>query len=274
MKAAQFSYLRAADVASAVAALAAGGGEAKAFGGGQSLGPMLNLRLARPAQLVDVGRLASLKTMTPHGNGWRIGGAVTHAMLEDQPLAGCEMIAAVAGNIAYRAIRNRGTVGGSLAHADPAADWPLAFAALGASLLLAGPKGERSVPADAFMTGTFATQLREDEIIAAVDVTKPGEGYRWGYWKFCRKTGEFPEASAALLLDPSRKLARLFMGALDGPPKELPLLARDIALRGEQAVSEKSVSAAFDAAGLGFSGPVRTLRVTAVRRAVKMAVGS
>lgn len=269
MKAAAFEYLKPADVSGAVKALAGSGGEAKPMGGGQSLGPMLNLRLARPKLVVDVSRLESMRAIEDRGGAWRIGGAVTHSAIEDAKLTGCTVLSDVARGIAYRTIRNRGTIGGSLAHADPAADWPLALPALAATIFIAGPAGERSVPADKFMQGAFATVLAEDEIIVAVEVPKLSASARWGYWKFCRKTGEFPEASAAMLLDPERKLARLWVGALNGAPRPLEALAADLALRGSLAASETAVSAALELCAPEPDPIQRRLHVTAVRRAVQ-----
>ena len=214
MKAAVFDYTRPKDLGEALKALASMPGEAKPIAGGQSLGPMLNLRLARPKLLVDVSQIVSLKDIKDEGNAWRIGASVTHAQLEDRPLAGCEPLAKVARVVAYRAVRNRGTVGGSLAHADPAADWPLVFATLDAVVRVAGPSGTREIKADAFMTAAFTTPLADDEIVESVTVPKLGAGARWGYYKFCRKTGEFPEAAAALLLAPARRVARGVAGAL------------------------------------------------------------
>src|SRR5262249_555976 len=137
MKAARFNYARPRDAGEALAALAKAEG-GKIVGGGQSLGPMLNLRLARPALLVDISRLKALQQMEDTGRTWHIGAGVTHARLEDARgrLSGGEMLCEVAAAIAYRSVRNRGTVGGSLAHADPAADWPLPLAALAASLTI------------------------------------------------------------------------------------------------------------------------------------------
>lgn len=268
MKAAAFEYLKPKDVGEAVKALTQGAGEAKALGGGQSLGPMLNLRLARPKLIVDVSRLEAMRSIEDKGAFWRIGGAVTHSAIEDARLAGCEVLSDVARNIAYRTIRNRGTIGGSLAHADPAADWPLAMPALGATIVISGPGGERSVPADAFMQGAFATVLADDELILAVEVPKLSAAARWGYWKFCRKTGEFPESSAAVLLDPERKLARLWVGALDGAPQPLERLAADVAQRGSLAATELAASEALERAAPGLDPVMRRLHITAVRRAV------
>jgi aerobic carbon-monoxide dehydrogenase medium subunit len=231
MKAAAFDYARPRDVGEAIALLAQAKGNAKALAGGQSLGPMLNLRLARPGLLIDISRLDELRHIEDAGDAWRIGAAVTHSEIEDAngSLAGGAMLVEVAAGIAYRAVRNRGTIGGSLAHADPAADWPLALAALGTGVVLRGPAGERSVPAARLITAAFTTEIKEDELVAAVLVPKLSPGARFGYFKFCRKTGEFPDASAAVVIDPERDATHVFLGALSGPPQPLPELARRIA---------------------------------------------
>jgi len=231
MKAAAFEYARPRDLGEAVALLAQGKGSAKALAGGQSLGPMLNLRLARPSLLVDVSRLEELRGIEDAGDAWRIGAAVTHSEIEDADgtLGGGAMLVEVAAGIAYRAVRNRGTIGGSLAHADPAGDWPLALAALGADVILRGPAGERRISAGQLVTAAFTTEIRDDEIVTAVLAPKLSGAARFGYFKFCRKTGEFPEASAAVVIDPERDAVRVYLGALSGPPHALPELARRIA---------------------------------------------
>lgn len=266
MKAAAFDYTRPKDLGEALKALASMPGEAKPIAGGQSLGPMLNLRLARPKLLVDVSKIVALKDIKDEGNAWRIGASVTHAQLEDRPLAGCEPLAKVARVVAYRAVRNRGTVGGSLAHADPAADWPLVFATLDAVVRIAGPSGRREIRADAFMTAAFTTALADDEIVESVAVPKLGAGARWGYYKFCRKTGEFPEAAAALLLDPERRVARCFAGALDRPPQPLESVARATAQEGT--ASADMIAAALARVAPGLGPAARKLRATAVQRAI------
>jgi carbon-monoxide dehydrogenase medium subunit len=267
VKAAQFDYVRPRDLTEALAALKAP--DAKPIAGGQSLGPMLNLRLARPKVLVDVSKLAELKSITDEGDAWRIGASVTHAELEDRPLAFCEPLAKVARVIAYRTVRNRGTVGGSLAHADPAADWPLVLAALDATVRVAGPAGRREVKADALMTAPFTTQLRDDEIVESVRVPKLANGARWGCYKFWRKTGEFPDASAALLLDPQRRVARLFAGALDRPPQPLDAVARAVAQHGT--ASRDMIDAGLARVAPGMGPAARKLRATAVERAIALA---
>ena len=182
---------------------------------------------------------------------------------------GCNMISHVARNIAYRTIRNRGTIGGSLAHADPAGDWPLALPTLDAKILVIGPNGERTVQASEFITGAFVSVLADNEIILAVEIPKISKDAHWGYWKFCRKIGEFPEASAAMLLDPERKLARLWVGALDGAPKPLDKLATNIAQRGSSSVNEVDIKLALDANVPEPNFGQRKLQVTAVHRTIR-----
>jgi carbon-monoxide dehydrogenase medium subunit len=272
MKAAAFSYFSAKSVDEAVKQLASMPGEAKAIAGGQSLGPMLNLRLARPKFLVDVSKIETLRTIADEGKAWRIGASVTHAQLEDKPLAGCAPLSEVARVIAYRAIRTRGTLGGSLAHADPAADWPLVLPTLGATVNVIGRNGKRQIPAEQFMTSAFATVLAEDELVESVSIPKLSAGASWGYYKFCRKTGEFPEAAAAVLLDPERRVARVFAGALDKAPQSLDTVARTLAESGAQAVTNDMIDAALQRAAPGMSGVARKLRATAVKRAIAQAV--
>jgi carbon-monoxide dehydrogenase medium subunit len=233
VKAARFDYHRARDLDDAVATLAANA-EAKVLAGGQSLGPMLNLRLARPSLLVDVGRIEALRSVADDGDAVRIGAAVTHAAIEDGCVAapGGDILAAVAGRIAYRAIRNRGTIGGSLAHADPAADWLTVLAALDAEVLMVSPRGRRRAPVAGFMLGPFTTPLAADELIEAVRLPKPSPLARWGYCKLWRKTGEFAEALAAAFVDPARGLARVVMGATEGPPTILDGLGAGLAAGG------------------------------------------
>ena len=156
------------------------------------------LRASGAAGSVGIGnrwRLEALQQMEDAGRTWRIGAGVTHARLEDARgrLFGSEMLCEVAAAIAYRSVRNRGTIGGSLAHADPAADWPLALAALGASLNIRGPT-PRNLPVAHFIQGAFTTTLAANEVIESIDVPKLSRAGRYGFYKFCRKTGEFAEA--------------------------------------------------------------------------------
>ncbi|UUX96448.1 FAD binding domain-containing protein [Aquabacterium sp. J223] len=221
MKPAPFAYHAAQDLPQALALLAEADGLAKPVGGTQSLGPMLNLRLAQPPLLVDLSRLPALRGAALRGDALRIGAAVTHARLEDGELPDVTrgLLPHVAAGIAYRAVRNRGTLGGSLAHADPAADWVSTMALLDATLVLAGPGGERTLRAGDFFLGAFTTALAPDEVLAAVEVPCFSPAARWAYRKVCRKPGEFAEALAAAWLDASRGIARVVLGALPGMPQ-------------------------------------------------------
>jgi carbon-monoxide dehydrogenase medium subunit len=221
MKAPAFDYARPKDLGEALKLLAEGGRPAA---GTQSLGPMLNLRLAQPALLVDVRGIEELRSVVQDDQSVTLGACITHAEIEDRrvpdPTGG--LLASIAGNIAYRAVRNRGTLGGSLAHADPAADWPTAMTMLGAVAAVAGPKGPRAIPIESFITGIFSTALAPDELLVAVRIPKRSKRARYGYWKFCRKAGEFAQAIGAALHDPERDELRAVIGALQGPPYLLP----------------------------------------------------
>jgi carbon-monoxide dehydrogenase medium subunit len=272
MKAAAFDYVRPPDLGAALRHLAEGDGDAKPLAGGQSLGPMLNLRLARPKLLVDISRLQELRGITDAGDHWRIGAAVTHAELEDAAgkLEGAELVPQVASGIAYRSVRNRGTIGGSLAHADPAGDWPLALAALDATVLVAGAKGERKLPAGQFMKAAFTTALAESEAIVALLVPKLSRARRLGYYKFCRKTGEFPEASACAIFDPERRIARVFLGATQGAPIPLPAVARAVAEGGRAAATREAALAAVGAVS-NIEESERRMRAAVLLRALQQA---
>jgi carbon-monoxide dehydrogenase medium subunit len=252
MKAARFDYVRPGDVGEALAALAKAEGGAKLLAGGQSLGPMLNLRLARPSLLVDVSRLESLARVDDIGSAFRIGAGVTHSRIEDMRgrLAGGEMLCEVAAGIAYRAVRNRGTIGGSIAHADPAADWLVALAALGATINIRAIDGVRSIPVEQFVLGAFSTALRDSEIIETIDVPKLARAGRYGYYKFCRKTGDFAEAAAAAVFDPQTGAARVYLAAVCPVPVSLGTIAARVAREGKSAASgEAAARAIAEAAG-------------------------
>jgi carbon-monoxide dehydrogenase medium subunit len=268
VKAAAFDYVRPRDIGEALAVLGGDHAMAKILAGGQSLLPMLNLRLARPTLLVDISRVAALRDIEERDALVRIGAAVTHAELEDRDIPGCAMVRAVAAGIAYRSVRNRGTIGGSLAHADPAADWPLTLAALGATIVVEGKSGRRNLPAADFMVAAFQTRAADNEMIVAVDVPKLSKAARYGYYKFCRKTGEFPEASAAAVFDPELRTARVYVGALSVPPRALDDLAAAIAQKGAAAITDSAIAAAVDpVAGSDPAG--RRMHRAAVARALK-----
>ena len=219
MKAATFDYARARSTAHAVELLAERPGS-RLLAGGQSLGPMLNLRLARPGRLIDIRECAELRRYMETPDEAVYGAAVTHGEIEDgevpDPTPG--WLRRAARNIAYRAVRNRGTIGGSLAHADPAADWPVVLAALGAEVWIEGPAGARAEPLHSFVHGPFATNLAEGEVLTAVRVPRPSSGSRFGYCKLSAKSGEFAQAFAVVFEDPERGARRAVIGAIERAP--------------------------------------------------------
>ncbi|PHY07516.1 MAG: carbon monoxide dehydrogenase [Alcaligenaceae bacterium] len=248
MKAASFEYVKPATLSETLRALARSDGQAKLMAGSQSLGPMLNLRLARPAQVVDVSRLDELRSVELIEGCVRVGASVTHAEIED----GCfellrgHPVQEMAARIAYRSVRNRGTVGGSLAHADPAADWILAARALNALVeVRAFEQAPRLIKMQDFMLAAYTTSLAEGEVITALHLPRLSAQARWGYYKFCRKTGEFAEASCAVYFEPASATAQIVVGALDGAPVALETLASEVARSGAAAASEAAIEAAL-----------------------------
>jgi carbon-monoxide dehydrogenase medium subunit len=194
VKPAAFDYVRPSTVAEALKALQGTPG-AKVLAGGQTLGPMLNLRLAQPAMLVDITRIPELAAVTEDKDAVTIGATVTHAAIEDgripDPTGG--FLGRVAGGIAYRAVRTRGTIGGSLAHADPSADWLACLTALGAEVVIAN-RTIFSLPLPAFVHGSMETKLAPEDLILGVRIPRFPRAARFGFHKICRKTGEFADA--------------------------------------------------------------------------------
>ncbi|HWK46654.1 MAG TPA: FAD binding domain-containing protein [Stellaceae bacterium] len=220
MKATSLDYARAGSLAEAAALLAEGGDGARPLSGGQSLGPMLNLRLASPRLLVDLRHIPELRGIEETAEALTIGAAITHAAIEDRrvPDIGHDVLPRVAGGIAYRAVRNRGTIGGGLAHADPAADWVSALTALDATVLTYAAAGTRAMPIGAFILGAFHTSLLPGEFIQAIRIPRLSPAARWGWYKVCRKPGEFAASIGAILHDPPRGVYRAVMGATGGRP--------------------------------------------------------
>jgi aerobic carbon-monoxide dehydrogenase medium subunit len=262
MKASPFEHTRPASLAEAISLLAGDAGTARVLAGGQSLGPMLNLRLAQPSLLVQVNQLPELAGVAIDADAVTIGACVTHAAIADGrvPDIGGNVLAHVADNIGYRAVRNRGTIGGSLCHADPAADWVTVLTALDAVVLLQGPDGARSVRVAAFIQGAFRTALLPGEILRAVRVPRLPSDARWGYVKACRKPGDFAHAMAAVLL--TVRTRRAVIGALGGKP---------LLLESEGASIDGATHAlqAMD----GLDRVQRHMQLTTLRRALVEATG-
>src|SRR5207302_3640680 len=175
---ASFAYHRPGSVPEAVALLAELGDEAKILAGGLSLVPMMNFRLARPSDLVDVTRIPGLSYLRADGDGLRIGALTTHRAIETSTdpavLADFGVLPRAARWIGHYPIRSRGTFGGSIAHADPAAEWCLLAVLLGAEVVLAGPRGPRTVPAAEFFQGYYTTAADPDEMVTELRFPRPG----------------------------------------------------------------------------------------------------
>jgi len=267
MKAGAFQYQRPGTAAEACALLAAGAGLSKPIAGGQSLGPMLNLRLAQPDTVIDLTVLASLGEVRDEGEAVFIGAGVTHAAIEDArvPDPSRGLMPFVASNIAYRAVRNRGTLGGSLAHADPAADWVSTMRLLDAVYVIEGPQGRREVASGDFMQAAFTTVLGADDLLLGVSIAKCSASAKFGYFKFCRKVGDFAEAIGAVLLDPARGVRRAVIGATAGAP----YLVQDI--EGVLGGSQASIDAEVRSSGCDEPYEFQ-LHVVALKRAVAQAL--
>ena len=231
MKPAEFAYHRAASVEDALEHLAAGGNGTKLLGGGQSLGPMLNLRLTRPSALVDISSVETLRGIESARESVIAGAAVTHAEIEDRPASDPieHAMREVAAGIAYRAVRNRGTLGGSIAHADPAADWISFLLCADARVRIRGAAGERSVPMPDFIRAAYTTALAPGEILTHIKIPRAAARARFGFYKLCRKTGELAEAMGAVLIDPERRYCRVVAGAIGSKPVVLPATTRALA---------------------------------------------
>ena len=275
MKPVDFTYHRAASVDDAVERLAASGDGAKLIGGGQSLGPMLNLRLARPGTLIDISSIEALRGIESARESVIAGAATTHAEIEDRPVSDPieRAMREVAAGIAYRAVRNRGTIGGSIVHADPSADWTCFLLCADARVRIRGVDGERDVRMHHFTHAAYTTTVARDEIVTRIEVPRASEGARFGFCKLCRKTGELAEAMGAVLVDPERRYCRVVAGAVGAKPVSLPAATRSLAE--SAAPPEPEALRAEIAACTGERDPVKMhMAAVAVRRAVDRALAT
>ena len=199
MKSPAFDFVRADSIDHVHALLAQHGDDARVLAGGQTLLATLNMRLSQPALLVDIGGLQSLRGITVSGNTLRIGALTRHVDIEDSALVAqhAPLLAQAAPHIAHRAIRNRGTFGGALAYADPAAEWPACVLALGGTLVLASTKGERRVAAQDYFQGLFATARRDDELLVACELPCVTANQRQHFDELARRHGDYAVAGLA-----------------------------------------------------------------------------
>ena len=275
MKPAAVDYIRPRSLGEAIGFLAKAGTEACVIAGGQSLVAMMNLRIAAPALLIDIGRLPELAVAGDDPDGVTLGACVTHAMVEDDrvPDPSRGLLPRVAAGLAYRAIRNRGTIGGSLALADPAAEWPAVLAALAAEAWVYGPNGRRAIGCAEFASGIFATRLGPGEIVEKIWIPRLSATGRWGYLKLCRKLGEFAQALAVAVCDPARGYSRVVIGAANGPPLVLAEASASLAAgRHDMGSMREAIAADLDrAADRHLDDFARNLHAVAAWRAVRQA---
>ena len=202
MKPAPFEYERVADLQSALAALAWFGKDAKVLAGGQSLIPMLNLRLASTERLIDVGRLDELRYIRVIDNELRIGALTTHnAVLRSSEVAEhCPIMVEAYRLVSHHSVRNRGTIGGSLCHNDPASEMPLVVNLLGATLIAHRASGERAIAADQFFKGNFETALDANELLTEIRVPIPAKGHGWSFQEVSQRKGDYALAAAGAMM--------------------------------------------------------------------------
>jgi CO/xanthine dehydrogenase FAD-binding subunit len=202
MKPPPFDYERPANTNAALASLANHGGRAKVLAGGQSLLPMLNLRLVSPEYLIDISRLDELKYIRVADNELRIGALTTHnTVLKSADVAArCPIMVEAYRQVSHHSVRNRGTIGGSLCHNDPAAEMPLVINLLGALLVARSKNGERVVSAEQFFRGHFETALEDDELLTEIRIPIPAKGHGWSFQEVSQRKGDFALVAAAALL--------------------------------------------------------------------------
>jgi carbon-monoxide dehydrogenase medium subunit len=286
MKPAAFDYAVPATVAEAVALLAQHDGAAKPIAGGQSLLPVLNFRLAAPTLLVDLRLLPGLDRIEVAAAGTRIGAKVRWRDIEKSAVlasaTGQPLLCAAIAHVAHYQIRNRGTVGGSLAHGDPAAEMPGLAVTLDAKLRIIGSKGERMADAAGFFTGPLSTELGPDELILEVLLPAWPAARRWGFEEFARRRGDFAIAGAAVWFDTdaSGRAVNTHIGIIGASDRPRRLPAAEAAINGT-AVDAGAIAAAVDAARAAVD-PMndihasadyrRSLAGTMVERALKAAV--
>lgn len=264
MKAAQFDYVRASTVAEAVAVLDQHE-DAKILAGGQSLVPLLALRMARPSVVVDINPVADLSSMSTMPDGsLRAGALVRHQMLVEQPHHG--LLAEVARWIGHAAIRSRGTFGGSIAHADPAAELPALVVALDAGVHVTGPGGDRRIESDGLFAGALSTTVRENEMITAIDFPPVD---RWGFAEFSHRHGDFAVV-LALAAEVGGEI-RIVLGGVGPTPVRALGAEQELRSGGPDSVGRAAAAAAAEIDPTGdLHGTVefrRTITAEMVRRA-------
>jgi carbon-monoxide dehydrogenase medium subunit len=272
---AAFDYVRVDSVDAAVAALTEHGDEAKLLAGGHSLVPLMKLRLATPSVLVDVGRVAELSYVRDEGDHLAVGALTRHHDLHTSSLLADDapILAHAAGQVGDPQVRHRGTIGGSIAHGDPASDLPAVLLALRATLVARGPGGERSIAVDDFFTGFLETALRPDEVLTEVRVPKvTGQG--WSFQKLNRRAQDWAIVGVACVHGPTAT----GVGLVNMAPRPIRAAATESALASGASVEDAAAVADADtdpSADLNASAPYRRhLARVLVRRALAEAAAT
>lgn len=251
MKPAPFEYIRATSVEDAVAALSASGGTAKILAGGQSLVPMLNFRLIDAPTFIDINAIEGLSGIEETaGNGLRIGATTRHHAVETSEAveARFPVVHAAMQHVAHLAIRNRGTIGGSLSHADPAAEWPALAILLDATLTTASPDGGRAIPASDFFLAPLTTALADDEMVTAVNLPGLPDGCGWGFEEVAQRHGDFAIAGAAALVSlAGGKISEIRIALFGADETPVRATAAETALTGVTPTPEAIAAAAATA---------------------------
>jgi len=251
MYSANFEYYRANSAAEAVQLLKAHPG-AKLLAGGHSLLPQMKLRVAQPPALIDISRIGALAGITVEGDQLKIGAGTTHNTLATSAVVRehCPILAEAASLIGDQQVRNRGTIGGSLAHADPAADMPTVMLALGATLTVLGPKGSRSLSAADFETDMFTTALAEDEVLISISVPSMGSGTGGAYAKHDHPASGYAVVGvAAIVMLKDGKCSGASLAVGGATPKPVSATAAAAALKGQALSAENIAAAAAKVAG-------------------------
>jgi CO/xanthine dehydrogenase FAD-binding subunit len=253
VKPAAFQYLAPRSEDELIAILRQHGGEARLLAGGQSLVPMMNFRMVSPAVLVDINRIRELAFLNSNEAGIELGALTRHVTLEDSAhvKARFPLLPEAIRHVAHRAVRNRGTMGGSLALSYPGAELPLIFVTLGAVLQLRSPAGERWVPVTSFITGALETALAEDEYIASARLSHIPSGAGTAFVEVSRRHGDFALAAAAAVvgLEESNRIQMVQAAVTGGTDVPLRLSATEQALRGAQpsdVIFEEAARAGID----------------------------
>jgi CO/xanthine dehydrogenase FAD-binding subunit len=241
MKPAAFTYHRARTVPGAVGLLDELGDDAKVIAGGQSLVAMMNFRLARPEHLIDIARIPGLDAITRDGDALRLGALVTHRAVETADLGpGFRVLSDAMAWVGHLPIRTRGTVGGSIAHADATAEWCLLAVLLDARIVVEGRAGRRSIPAEDFFQGVFTTALEPDELI--VEVVFPRPAPRTALTEYAERRGDFAIVAAAVDLD----AARVVLGGVAPVPLRVPAAEAVLAEAGPHAQAAAAAAEAIE----------------------------